>query len=302
MLNSFKKIIRFGWEGFKRNKGLFLTTTFIITITTSLIVSLFVLKGITSSLVGMLEEKVDISVYFVSTTPEEEILKVRQELSTIPEVKNVKYISREEALSLFKEKHKDNTVIIESIEEIGDNPLAAHLNIKAWQASQYEQISNFLEQGSFKDAIEKIDYYQNKTIIERMFFIGSSVERASLIFILVSAFLAVMVAFNTVRLGIFNVNKEISIMRLVGASNWMIRGPFIIQGVISAILATVITFSIFALTCSFLSPKIEVLITGFNLSGYFKANLGIIILIQLVSALGLGIIPALLAIRKYLKV
>lgn len=302
MLNSFKKIIKFGWEGFKRNKGLFLTTTFIITITTSLIVSLFLLKGMTSSLVGMLEEKVDISVYFTLATPEEEILKVKQELSAIPEVKNIKYISQEEALLLFKEKHKDDPVIIESLTEIGDNPLAAHLNIKAWQASQYEQISNFLEQGSFKETIEKIDYHQNKTIIERMFFVSSTIERTSLIFILVSTFLAVMVAFNTVRLGIFNVNKEISIMRLVGASNWMIRGPFIVQGVISAILATIVTFSIFALACSFLSPKIEFLIAGFNLTDYFKANLGIIILIQLVSALGLGIVPALLAIRKYLKV
>lgn len=302
MLNSIKKIIKFGWEGFKRNKGLFLTTTFIITITTSLIVSLFLLRGITASLVGMLEEKVDISVYFNLVTSEEEILKVKQELSAIPEVKDIKYVSREEALLLFKEKHKDNQVIIESLEEIGDNPLAAHLNVKAWQASQYEQISNFLEQGSFGGIIDKIDYHQNKTMIERMFFVGSTVEKASLIFILVSAFLAVMVAFNTVRLGIFNVNKEISIMRLVGASNWMIRGPFIVQGVISAVLATIITFSVFALVCNFLSPKIEVLITGFNLTAYFKANLGIIILIQLVSALGLGIIPALLAIRKYLKV
>lgn len=302
MLNSFKKIIKFGWEGFKRNKGLFLTTTFIITITTFLIVGLFLLRGTINSLVGALEEKVDISVYFTLITPEEEILKVKQELSTIPEVKNIKYISREEALLAFTEKHKDNPIIIESLVEIGDNPLAAHLNIKAWQASQYEQISNFLEQSSFGGIIEKIDYYQNKTIIERMFFVSSAIERTSLVFILVSAFLAVMVAFNTVRLGIFNVNKEISIMRLVGASNWMIRGPFIVQGAISAFLATIITFSVFALICSFLSPKIEVLITGFNLSEYFKANLGIIILIQLVSALGLGIIPALLAIRKYLKV
>jgi len=302
MLIFFKKILKFSWESFSRNKGLFLTTTFIITITTSLIVGLFLLRGLANSLVSSLEEKVDISVYFSLNTPEEDILKVKEELSGIPEVKDIRYISREEALSLFREKHKDNPVIIESLEEIGDNPLSAHLNIKAWQASQYEQISNFLEQGSHKETIEKIDYHQNKTIIERMFSISSTIEKASLLFILVSALLAILVAFNTVRLSIFNLRREISIMRLVGASNWLIRGPFIVQGVISAMLATVITLSIFGFASYFLSSKIEVLIAGFNLFEYFKSNLGTVISIQLISALGLGTIPSLIATRKYLKI
>jgi len=302
MLISLKKILKFSWESLSRNKSLFLTTTFIITITTFLIVGLFLLKGLTNSLVSSLQEKVDISVYFALNTSEEEILKLKQELSGIPEVKDIKYISREEALNLFKEKHKDNPVIMESIEEIGENPLAAHLNIKAWQASQYEQISNFLEQGSHKENIDKIDYHQNKTLIEKIFSIGSTIEKTSLLFILISVLLAILVAFNTVRLGILNLRREISIMRLVGASNWLIRGPFIIQGVISAILASFITLFVFGFACNLLSSKIEVLIAGFNLFDYFKNNLGTIIAVQLISALGLGTIPTFLAIRKYLKV
>lgn len=302
MLIFFRKILKFSWEGFSRNKGLFLTTTFIITITTSLIIGLFLLKGLSNSLVSSLEEKVDISVYFSLNTPEEDILKVKEELSGIPEVKDIRYVSREEALNLFKEEHKDNLVIIESLEEIGENPLAAHLNIKAWQASQYEQISNFLEQGSYKETIDKVDYHQNKTIIDRIFSISSTIEKTSLLFILVLAILAILVAFNTVRLGIFNLRKEISIMRLVGASNWLIRGPFIIQGVIAALLATLITISIFGFASYLIAPKIGVLIAGFDLFEYFKSNLGIIILIQLVSALGLGTVPSFIAIRKYLKV
>lgn len=302
MLTFFRKILKFSWEGFSRNQGLFFTTTLIITITTSLVVGLFLMKGLTNSLVSSLQEKVDISVYFNLDTEEGEIMQVKEKLAEIPEVRDIEYISREKALAYFIEKHKDNPVIMESLEEIGENPLAAHFNIKAWQASQYEQISNFLEHGYFRDIIDKIDYHQNRTLIERIFSISSTIERSSLFMILVLVVLAVLVAFNTVKLGILNFKKEISIMRLVGASNWFIRGPFVVQGVITGVLAIIITLLIFSLGSYFLAPKVGVLTTGFDLFEYFKSNLGAIILIQLVSALGLGIVPSLFAIRKYLKV
>ena len=300
MLVSIKKILKFSWESFSRNKGLFFTTTFIITITTSLIGGLFFLRGVTDSLIYNLQEKVDISVYFNQNADEESILEIKQELAEVSEVKDIEYISAEEALIRFREKHKDDTVIIESLREIGENPLVAHLNIKAGQASQYEQISNFLEGDSFKRVIDKVDYHQNKTVIERIFFISSNVEKASLLFIIISAILAVLIAFNTVRLEISSFKREISIMKLVGASDWFVRGPFMIQGMVSAALATLVALLIFYVGCYFLSPKVEMLITGFSLMEYLQTNLLTIILIQLVSALGLGMVPSFVAIRKYL--
>jgi cell division transport system permease protein len=302
MLTSIKKIFKFSLESISRNKGLFFTTTLIITITTSLISGAFLLRGVTDSLVSHLQEKVDISVYFNANVDEGSIIEMKDQLVEVPEIQSIEYISREEALDIFREKHKDNPLIIESLEEIGENPLVAHLNIKAAQASQYEQISSFLEKSSFNKIIDKVDYHQNKTIIERIFSISSNVEKTSLILIVVSAFLAVLIAFNTVRLGISSFKKEISIMRLVGASNWFIRGPFAVQGMLSAVLATVFSLLIFFTGCYFLSPKLEILITGFNLTQYFRANIGTILLIQLGTAMGLAVIPSLVAIRKYLHI
>jgi len=302
MLTSIKKIFKFSLESISRNKGLFFTTTLVITITTSLISGAFLLRGVTDSLVSHLQEKVDISVYFNANVDEGSIIEMKDQLVEVPEIQSIEYISREEALDIFREKHKDNPLIIESLEEIGENPLVAHLNIKAAQASQYEQISSFLEKSSFNKIIDKVDYHQNKTIIERIFSISSNVEKTSLILIVVSAFLAVLIAFNTVRLGISSFKKEISIMRLVGASNWFIRGPFAVQGMLSAVLATVFSLLIFFTGCYFLSPKLEILITGFNLTQYFRVNIGTILLIQLGAAMGLAVIPSLVAIRKYLHI
>ena len=302
MLTTFKKIIKFSFEQLSRNKGIFFMSTFIIIIATSLIAGLFVFRGLTDSFVESLKEKVDISVYFSLDASEEEIMKVKEELTKIPEVKGVQYISREEALNRFKENHKDSPVIIESLNEIGDNPLAAHLNIKAAQASQYEAISKFLEESSFAGIIDKIDYYQNKAIINKLFSINSTIQKISLIFIIVSSVMAISVAFNMVRLGITSFKKEISVMRLVGASNWFIRGPFMLQGVISGLTAVLISLLLFAGICYYLSPKIAILVPGFSLVDYFNANLQTILLIQLACGLGLGTIPVLFAIRKYLKV
>jgi cell division transport system permease protein len=302
MLIAIKRIFKFGWDGLKRNKGLFLATIFIMVISTSLIGGLFFVRALTSSLIGSLQEKADISVYFNLETQEEEIIKVKSDLAIISEVKNVEYISREKALTDFAEKHKDNAVIMESLSEIGTNPLAAHLNIKAWQASQYEQIVKFLENPDFEAIINKISYSQNKEIINRLFSITSTIEKASILAVLISIILAVMVVSNTVRLSISNLKEEISIMRLVGASNWFIRGPFMVQGLISAIVAATIAIIIFSLGCYFLSSKVAILVPGFGLFDYFKENLLSLLLIQFLIALALSVIPTLLAIRKYLKV
>jgi len=302
MLTSLQRIFRFSLENISRNRSLFIASIFIMIIITSLISSLYLLRGTTNFLIASLEEKVDISVYFNLETEEEDIFQVQKELSEIPEVKAIEYISREEALVVFKEKHKDNPVIIESLREIGDNPLAAHLNIKAWQASQYEQISKFLESSLFESVIDKVDYHQNRNTIRRLFSITSTIERVSLLFIAVCVILAILVAFNTVRLGAMSFSKEISVMRLVGASNWFIRGPFVIESIIAAVMSALIISVLFGVGCYLIAPKVEVLITGFNLFDFFKSNLLILILIQLGSALTLGIIPSLFAIRKYLRV
>jgi len=92
-------------------------------------------------------------------------LIVKSQLEKLTEVKEVEYVSQEEALRRFKEKHKDNPYLIEGLQELEENPLEASLNIKAQQPSQYETISKFLEGIYYQNIIDKIDYryYKHKT-------------------------------------------------------------------------------------------------------------------------------------------
>ena len=303
MLSVIKRIFRASWLNFRRNLGLSLATIFILLITISLITYLFLFRQISQTLIAELEAKVDISVYFKEDSPEEGILKAEDEISKMPEVKEIEYISREMAKEKFIQKHKDNPLLMASLEEIGENPFLASLNIKAQKPEQYEILANFLENSDFKNLIEEpIDYYQRKPIIDKLSSITSVINKAGIGVSFILILLSFLVAFNTIRLAIFNQREEISIMRLVGASNWFIRAPFLIQGIISGYFATLITILTFFLVCWGFGPKLEIFLPNFNLQDFFFQNFWTLFLIQILSAMALNIFSSLIAMRRYLEV
>jgi cell division transport system permease protein len=302
MFTSLKRIFRYSWLSFRRNSGSSLATVFIVVITIFLITFLFLFQGTSQFLVSSLQEKVDISVYFKEDSLEEDILQAQSQLSEIPEVKNIEYISRQEALERFIKKHEDNPTLMESLKEVGENPFLASLNIKSWEASQYEQVASFLENSLFRDLIEKVDYYQRKPVIEKLFSITSTINKVGLAISIILVIISFLVVFNTIRLAIYNSGEEIKIQRLVGASNWFIRGPFLMQGIISGLFATTITILLFALLSWFTAPRIEALLPDFNIFNFFLNNFWILLLIQLVTGIGIGVVSSLIAMRRYLKI
>lgn len=275
---------------------------FVMVMAISVITSLFLFKDISQFLISSIQEKVDVSVYFKYETPEDDIFKVKEELGGIPEIKEVEYVSKDEALKRFTEKHKDNPILMESLAEVGMNPFLASLDIKAFQANQYEAVAGFLENSNFNSLIEKIDYHERKPVIERIYSLTSNFNKAGIIFSIIFAIVAIMVAFNTIRLAIYNSREEIRIQRLVGASNWFIRGPFLVQGAICGFCAALICLLLFTVLTWGFNSRVETLFPNLNLFGLFVGNFWLILLIQVMSGIGLGMISSLIAIRRYLEV
>ncbi|MFH1423824.1 MAG: permease-like cell division protein FtsX [Candidatus Nealsonbacteria bacterium] len=302
MSASFKRIVKSGWLGFRRNSGLSLATVFIMVMAISLVTALFLLQKTSDYLVVTLSEKVDMAVYFSEEPSTEQIDTIQKELAGLPEVKNLEYISKEEALAKFVDRHEGEQVIMDSLEEVGGNPLLASLNIKAFEATQYAAISSFLNSASFNDLISKVDYNEKRPAIDKMFSLTSTVSNTGIALSIVLAVVAVLIAFNTVRIAIYNSRDEIETMRLVGASNWFIRGPFLVQGMIGGVLAVLITFLVFGAALWFLSPKIDMVIPGLHLYSYFFGSFLMVIILQLAAGVGLGAVASWLAMRKYLKV
>lgn len=300
MLTLFKRIIKSGWQSFKRQGNLSFANCLILVIAISLISSLFLFHKILNSLVLELKEKADVSVYLKETSSEEDISDLRSRLSELPGVREIEYISREEALDRFIEQHKDEKSLMESLIEVGTNPFLASFNIKASSSQEYEKIVEFLNQNLFQNVIEKIDYYKRKGVIEKIFSISHFVERTGLVIFLVLGLISILITFNTIRLAIYTQKEEIGIMRLVGASNWFIRSPFLTQGLICAFLAFLVSFLMTGACVYFLSPRVEGLISV-GLVDYFKNYFWEIIRIQIISSVSLGTIPSFIAARKYLR-
>jgi len=302
MFTLTKRILKSGWLNFRRQTNLSFAACLILVITFSLITFLFLSHKVLNFALTEIKARADISVYFREDCPEKEISELKEKLTEFVEVEEVEYVSREEALESFIERHKEEKTLMDSLAELGFNPFLASLNIRASEANSYEKLANFLEGDDFSSFIEKVDFYKRKPVIERVFRITSFVDTAGIIISLVLVFLSVLLTFNTIRLTIANQKEEISIMRLVGASNWFVRGPFLIQGLICGILSFAISFLLVGLSFYFLSNEVGAFFPGVEIFSFFKNNLRNIVLIQFACGLGLGIIPGLVAIRKYLEV
>lgn len=297
-----KRIVKIGLNNFSRERGLTAAAIFIVTLTTLLIGSLFLFQNASQVLISALQEKVDISVYFKEDAADDEIQILYQKIDQIPEVKESSFVSKEQALEDFSKRYGNDETLMAAVKEVGGNPFLASLNVKTLAASQYEALASFLERPEFENIISKIDYHQRRPVIERVFSLTSATNKIGLILSLILAIIAVLVVFNTVRLAIYNFKEEIKIQRLVGASNWFIRGPFLVQGFISGAVSSLTSFVIIFSIAWSLSPRIQFLFQDLNIFQIFVSDFWRLLLIQLASGIGLGVLSSLVAIRKYLKV
>lgn len=277
-------------------------TISIIVITLMVFQGLILFQVITKTALASLQDKIDISVYFKSDTPEDKILGVKKSLEGLAEVKSVEYISKDRALTVFKEQHKNDQAISQSLQELQDNPLLASINIKANDPKKYSVIATYLDNASFKDSFQKVTYAQNAVVIERLNKIIDTAEKGGLTLIIFLGLVAILVTFNTIRLAIYSSREEIGIMRLVGASNAFTRGPYIVEGVIYGFIAGVISMSLNAPIVYFVSPYINILIPEMNVGPYFVSHLAGLLSYQLIFGIVLGVISSAIAVRKYLKI
>lgn len=302
MFLTLNRIIKFGLLNFWRNGWLSTATVLIMSITLSVWTSIFLLNVVLTSVLNTLSDKVDISVYFNQNAKESDILALSEKLKNLEEVASVEYISVEDALVIFKKRHASDEILLKSVEELSNNPLEASLNILAKDASKYESVSNFLSQGQFRSVISKVNFTENKTVIERFNNIIDVLRQSGFVASLVLALITFLVAFNTVRLAIYSSREEITIMKLVGASNWFVRGPFIVEGVLHGLAASGFAFMIIIPGVAALGPKLFNFLPDINLVTYLGDNFWSLLLFQTLGGIALGVFSSWFAIRKYLRV
>ncbi len=303
-MRNTKRIIRSGFKNFSRNGIISFASILISTITLCVLGGLIFVQAILNHSLTQIEQKVDVTVYFTTAAPETEVLDVKTSLEALPEVASVEYTSADDALAAFRDRHQNDYLTLQALDELSDNPLGASLNIKAKDPSQYESIVKLLEGDTgLSDAssiIDKINYHQNKVVIDRLNLIIHGARTLGLAITIVLVAISIIINFNTVRLTIYFAREEIGIMRLVGAENKYIRGPFIVEGMIYGTIATVLTLLIYLPVTIWFGKRMTDFL-GVNLFDYFASNFFQIFVLLIVSGLILGSLSSFLAVRKYLK-
>ncbi len=302
-----KRVGLAGLRGFYRNRTVSLSSIFILTITLSIITSFYLFRAVFDYTLNEVREKVDIRIYFKTDATEQQTSEVKAKLAGLTDVKTVTYTTKEQALEDFRKKHEGDQLTLQALEELGTNPFGASLSVVANDTSRYEAIAKQLDDtsgllGDNKSAIDKINYYQIKDSIDKLNNIIGWTNTVgfwlSIIFILMSC----MIVYNTIRLAIFVYRDEIAVMKLVGASNMFIRGPFVVESILYSVAATFITVLIFFPATIWVTKKTVFFFEGMNIHSFYTAHLGLLVLSLLVFGAILTTVSSLLAVRKYLKV
>ena len=295
------RIVQAGVFSFWRNIWLSSATIAVLVLSLSVATGILLLSVVAQAVVTELESKVDVSVYFKPDIEEQKITEVRKSLTEFPAVLEVRYTSKDDALEKFKERHAGNQAIEQALGELGDNPLEASLAIRAQDAASYEAVASFIE-NRFSQIIDNVNYRENAPIIEKLFAVTNALRVAGLILGAALFAIAGLIAHNTIRLAIFSMREEISLMRLVGASNWFIRGPFVVEGMLGGLIAGGATFFIFFGLVYLGAAPIAKFLPGVDMLVYYKTHWYEIFAFTA----GLGILASTLssyvAIRRYLKV
>lgn len=278
----------------------------VITIFLSLfIIGLFIVgSAMVNSMIGGVQDTVKISAFISDDASDEDIEAFMEKIEGWDNVKNVEFKTKDDALEDFQSSSSDADATISALD--GENPLPRSYTIEMNEPSQVEEMANKIKQDSdFQQIVdggnvdESVLYGQEE--VARLFQFTDYIRLAAVVLVALLTFVAFIFINNTIRLSITARRREIAIMRLVGASNGFIRGPFVAEGVLQALLGSLLAIGCLELVRNFLMPLIQenLKFMPFNVTmAMYLATYGSLILVGIV----IGLFGSAIAMRRYLKV
>ena len=303
MFLSFFRAIKFSVQDVFRNIWLSLVTIIILVLALFTVNMLLIVKIVGQAAVGAVNEKVDVNLFLKTDAKDEQINALKTKVESFEEVREVRYVSKAEALDDFNKKHADNPEILDALKEIGKNPLTPTLVIKPKKMDSFDELINklyLLED----DIIESRNFANYKTLLGKINAITGKVSDAAIVLSSIFIFITLLVVYNSVRVAIYTHRREITIMRLVGASNWFIQLPYLFSGVIYSLVGVLFIMMIFFPFLNLLQPYLETFFVGYNvdLVKYFYEHMFKIFGTQFAGTALINVFASLLAVRKYSRV
>ena len=292
-------------QGFTRNLSTALGSIITIFLSLLIIGVFFVAGAMLNNLMQSVESEVTITAYVSDEASQEDIQAVMATISNMEDVDTVSFTTKEQALENFSNSMTSNPEIIEQLD--GTNPLPASIDVELTDPQSVQTIAQSIEADPEYVAIsedpsnpgDSIKYGQGT--VERLFQLTNYIRYIGIALIILLIFIALVFINNTIRLAILARRKEIAIMRLVGASNGFIRGPFLMEGALHALIGSLLAVGVIQLLRIFALPQLQNAIRFLDFSVpdmmYLFIYGGLI-----VAGIVIGLIGSAIAMRRYLKV
>ena len=303
---TFLRIVKTGLQNFIRNAWLSVAAMSVMMITLGIMLFSFIANATFSNTVTKLTDKIDISVYLKDSVTWQKRETLINELKGISNVKSVDYITKEQALEEYKKANENNIGLLLAISQT-DNPLPASLRIKPVDVNKIDEIKSYVERPEVKELQSDETSYSGdrKEAIDKITGATKFFGQAGLVAAVVFSVISMLIIFNTIQMAIFNRRDELQIMRLLGASTWYIRGPFIVEsvfyGVISAVISVTVGYSLLTVaSTTFDTSSLGLLDIEFA-GKYFADHYWTILALQLAAGILIGAVSSCVATRRYLK-
>jgi cell division transport system permease protein len=304
LLLSFYRIIKFTIQNFFRNFWLSFVTITIFILTLITINAVIFMNMVAGAALQSVEEKVEVSVYFTPEASEELVKSAQGYLLGFDQVRDAVFVSGEDALELFTERHQDDSIILGALEEVGDNPFGHAIVIASHSPDDFAFILEAIETPEYAPFIKKKDYTDHEAVIENIESLNDRIRIGGIVLAIFFTIVAVMIIFNAIRVAIYVHRDEIGIMKLVGANDWFVRGPFLLEAILYSLFAVVVVGVAVFVILGFIDPWISSYFGEVQVDArvYFVQNGLLIFGAQFIILSFLSLLTTLFAMRRYLRV
>lgn len=307
-LLTLSRIIRTGAVNFSRNLSLAAAAMAVMVVTLTIILFSIIASATFNNTLAHITSKINISVYLNDNVTTSQRQNLESNLGHLANVKSVTYVSKNQALAEYKAQNAGNTNLLQAVSEAG-NPLPASLEIKPIDTTKIQGIKNYLDKPEYiklQDPQAGTSYSgARKAAINKIAHAANTLQEVGIIGVIVFALISVLIIFNTIRMAIFNRRDEINIMRLLGASPFFIRGPFVVEGliygIISAFMSVVIIYALFIGSSSTLQASSLGLLNIGYADQFFKSHIVRLLTLQTATGILIGAASSIIATRRYLK-
>jgi cell division transport system permease protein len=301
---QFWRVLHAGSRNFMRNAWLSTAATAVMTITLSIVVLSFISNSALTSTIKGVTDKIDVSIYLNDAVTPDQRLAFQHALEANSNVESVTYRSKAQALSIYEAQNKNNPTILQGLQFAG-NPLPASFQIKAKDPKHLDSIITIADEPQFQSMLDPTappSYSgQNRDTINRIVRISNFFKSSGLIASIFFVVISTLIIFNTIRMAIFTRKEEIEIMKLVGATKWFIRGPFIFEAALYGIVAAIIALCLSYTLLLGGGPKLANYIDVQSTINFFQSYPLLIIGGELVIGVCIGAFSSMMAMSRYLK-